>query len=185
MLSNESVNMYHTIHCWSEDAEESNNNMKKDLWIILLRRTSWIIPSGMSQSSGVDFPGSPKQLHLMDLHSRGWLTTSNTRLKVFFFSWVNVAIYSFCFNIHSSAFMLQLWENSMAILSDIAVMLQHSFPLTLALRQWRIGTIGYGRCSCSTTENAESYPFSHSPQVTNSSNIKHHISILHCYDGYS
>lgn len=87
MLSNESVNMHHTIHCWSEDAEESNNNMKKDLWIILLRRTSWIIPSGMSQSSGVDFPGSPKQLHLMDLHSRGWLTTSNTRLKVppFFF----------------------------------------------------------------------------------------------------
>lgn len=139
----------------------------------------------MSQISGVNFPRSPRYPHQMDLHFRGWLTTSNTASKVpLIFLWSQCSHLFFLFQNSQLCFIyaasLRKFHDSLSHVTIVC-----SFPLTLAFRQWRISTIGSGRCNCNPTKkNAESYSFSHSPHVTPSLNIKHHISILHSCDGY-
>lgn len=138
----------------------------------------------MFQISGVSFPCCPRYPHQMDLHSRGWLTPSNTTSEVpLFFSWVNVAIYSFVSKLTVLLYLGCIFEKvPWSLVSRCYRMFLPTYSGAQAMKNnhYRLRQMQLQ----SNKKDAESYSFSLSPHVTPSLNIKHHISLLHSYDGY-
>lgn len=138
----------------------------------------------MSQISRVSFPRSPRYPHQMDLHFRGWLTPSNTTSDLpLFFSWVNVALYSFVSKLTVLLYLCCVFEKvPWSLVSRCYRMFlpTYSGPQAMVNNHYRLWQMQLQ----SNNKEAESYSFSHSPHVTPSLNIKHHSSLLHSCDGY-